>query len=101
MSKKTREDHSGIFNQLYAAYARGKEVKELAVILGEASLSDTDKSYMLFADRFEDQFIRQSPDDDRGINETLDLGWKLLSVLPKSELKRLKPEHIEKYWPKK
>lgn len=100
MSKKTREDHSGIFNQLYAAYARGKEVKELAVILGEASLSDTDKSYVKFADAFEDKFIRQSSDDDRGINETLDLGWKLLSVLPKSELKRLKPEHIEKYWPK-
>lgn len=97
MSKKTREDHSGIFNQLYAAYARGKEVKELAVILGEAALSDTDKKFVKFADEFEDEFIRQALDEDRNINDTLDLGWKLLANLPKSELKRVKPEHIEKY----
>lgn len=100
MGKKTREDHSGVFNQLYAAYARGKEVKELAVILGEASLSDTDKKYVKFADEFENKFIRQAHDEDRKINATLDLGWKLLSILPTSELKRLKPEHIEKYLPK-
>ena len=100
MGKKTREDHSGIFNQLYAAYAKGKEVKELAVILGEASLSDIDKKYLKFAGEFENRFIRQGADVDRGINETLDLGWELLSIFPKSELKRMKPEHIEKYFPK-
>ncbi|PJE51105.1 MAG: V-type ATP synthase subunit B [Candidatus Yanofskybacteria bacterium CG10_big_fil_rev_8_21_14_0_10_36_16] len=94
---KTREDHSGILNQLFAAYASGKEAKELAVILGEAALSDVDKKYARFAEAFEDQFIRQGADEDRSILETLTIGWKLLSILPKSELKRLKPEYIEKY----
>ena len=100
MSKKTREDHAGVFNQLYAAYARGKEAKELAVILGDAALSEVDKKYATFADEFEDKFIRQRHDENRSINETLDLGWQLLSILPKSELKRVKEEHIEKYLPK-
>ncbi len=98
---KTREDHSGVLNQLFAAYARGKEAKELAVILGEAALSEADKKFSKFAEEFEDKFVRQAPDEDRTIIETLDLGWKLLSILPKSELKRVKEEHIEKYLPKK
>ncbi|MDZ7798567.1 MAG: V-type ATP synthase subunit B [Patescibacteria group bacterium] len=98
---KTREDHSGVLNQLFAAYARGKEAKELAVILGEAALSEADKKFSKFANSFEDKFVRQAPDEDRTIEQTLDLGWKLMSILPKNELKRVKEEHIEKYLPKK
>jgi len=98
---KTREDHSGVLNQLFAAYARGKEAKELAVILGEAALSEADKKFSKFADEFEDKFVRQAPDEDRTIEQTLDLGWKLMSILPKNELKRVKEEYIEKYLPKK
>jgi V/A-type H+-transporting ATPase subunit B len=97
---KTREDHSGVFNQLYAAYARGKEAKELAVILGEAALSDVDKKYVKFANAFEDKFIRQGEYEDRDIITTLNIGWELFTILPRSELKRLKEEHIEKYLPK-
>ncbi len=98
---KTREDHSGVFNQLYAAYARGKEAKELAVILGEAALSDVDKKYVEFSDNFEKRYITQGEDEDRDILYTLNLGWELFSILPKSELKRVKEEQIEKYLPQK
>ena len=98
---KTREDHANLLNQLFASYAHGKEVKELAVILGEAALSDIDKKYIKFADAFEDQYVRQSPTENRTIIQTLDLGWKLLSILPKEELKRVKDEYIKKYLPKK
>lgn len=94
---KTREDHSGILNQLFASYAQGKEVKELAVILGEAALSDTDKKYVKFADSFEQKFVRQGEEENRTIEQTLDLGWELLSILPRSELKRVKTEHIDRY----
>ena len=97
---KTREDHSGVFNQLYAAYARGKEAKELAVILGEAALSEVDKKYVKFTDAFEDRYIRQGENEDRDIISTLNLGWELLSILPKAELKRVKEKHIKKYLPK-
>lgn len=97
---KTREDHSGVFNQLYASYAKGKQAKELAVILGEAALSEIDRKYVKFADRFELEFVQQGKYEDRSIIETLDLGWKLLSILPKAELKRIKDEMIEKYLPK-
>ena len=93
----TREDHSGMDAQLTAAYARGVEVRELAVILGESSLSDTDKAYLKFADRFEKEFIAQSDGDNRSIYDSLTIGWDLLTELPKSELKRVKSEHIEKY----
>lgn len=96
---KTREDHAGTMNQLFAAYARGKEAKELMTILGEAALSDIDKLYAKFADAFEREYVNQGYTENRSIQETLDLGWKLLSILPKSELKRIKPEFIEKYWP--
>ena len=98
---KTREDHSGTMNQLFAAYATGKENKELMSILGEAALSPTDLLYAKFADEFEKRYVSQGSDENRSIEETLDLGWELLSILPKSELKRIKPEYIEKYLPKK
>ncbi len=97
---KTREDHSGVLNQMFAAYARGKEAKELAVILGEAALSEDDKKFAKFADEFEDKFVRQGEDEDRSIEETLNLGWQLLTILPRHELKRVKEEYIEKYLPK-
>jgi len=96
---KTREDHASVLNQLFAAYARGKEAKELAVILGEAALSEDDKKFSKFAEEFEDKFVRQAIDEDRSIIETLDLGWKLMAKLPRKELKRLKKEEIEKYMP--
>lgn len=96
----TRSDHSNMDAQLTAAYARGVEVRELAVILGESSLNDTDKAYLTFADRFEKEFITQSEGDNRSIFESLAIGWELLKELPKSELKRVKPEQIEKYMEK-
>jgi len=98
---KTREDHANTMNQLFAAYARGKEAKELAVILGDAALTDIDKLYAKFADAFEAEYVSQGYDTDRTITETLDLGWKLLSILPVGELKRIKQEYIDKYLPAK
>ena len=95
---KTRADHSSTMNQLFAAYSRGKEAKELMVILGEAALSDMDKLYAKFSDEFERQYVSQGYNTDRDIEETLDLGWKLLGILPKSELKRIKDDMIEKYY---
>jgi V/A-type H+-transporting ATPase subunit B len=97
---KTREDHSGTMNQLFAAYSAGKDAAELMTILGEAALSDTDKLYAKFAGEFERLYIGQGQETDRSIEETLDIGWKLLSILPTSELKRIKLEYIEKYLPK-
>ncbi len=97
---RTREDHSATMNQLFAAYARGKEAKELSTILGEAALSDIDKLYSRFATAFEKEYVSQGFETDRTIVETLDLGWKLLTILPKTELKRISLEMIEKYWPK-
>ncbi len=99
--KITREDHEGVFAQMYAAYARGLEVRDLAVILGESALNETDLKYLKFADRFEDEFVRQAETDNRSIDETLNLSWELMSMLPKEELKRVKDEYIEKYLPKK
>ncbi|MEG0853135.1 MAG: V-type ATP synthase subunit B [Angelakisella sp.] len=97
---KTREDHANTMNQLFAAYARGKDAKELMTILGEAALSDIDKKYAKFADAFEREYVSQGYETSRDIKDTLDIGWKLLSILPKTELKRIKPELIEKYMPK-
>lgn len=94
---RTREDHSGTMNQLFAAYARGKDAKELMTILGEAALTPTDLLYAEFSDAFEKQYVSQGYETNRTIEETLDLGWKLLSILPKSELKRIKTEYVEKY----
>lgn len=98
---KTREDHADTMNQLFAAYARGKEAKELAVILGEAALSDADKLFAKFADEFEKRYVSQGENEDRNIEETLNLGWELLTILPKAELKRVRDEYIEKYLPDK
>ena len=96
---KTREDHSGTMNQLFAAYARGKEAKELMTILGEAALSDDDKLYAKFADAFEAQYVSQGNETDRSIEDTLNIGWELLKILPRRELKRIKQEYIDKYLP--
>ena len=94
---KTREDHADTMNQLFSAYASGKESKELSAILGEAALSDTDKLYAKFAEQFEKVYVNQGFNTDRTVEETLDLGWELLKILPKSELKRIKQIYIDKY----
>ena len=95
---KTREDHSDTMNQLFSAYARGKEAKELMVILGEAALTDIDKLYAKFADAFEKEYVSQGYDANRSIEETLDIGWKLLRILPRSELKRIRDEYLDRYY---
>lgn len=97
---KTREDHANTMNQLFAAYARGKEAKELMVILGEAALSEVDKIYARFAESFEREYVSQGYTTDRTIEETLTTGWKLLSMLPRSELKRIKDEYLDQYYGK-
>ena len=97
---KTREDHASTMNQLFAAYASGKEAKELMTILGEAALSPTDLLFAKFADEFEKRYVSQGYETNRSVIETLDLGWELLKILPKSELKRIKQEMIDKYLPK-
>ncbi|MGX7149015.1 V-type ATP synthase subunit B [Enterococcus ureasiticus] len=94
---KTRIDHAPTMNQLFAAYAQGKQAKELAVVLGESALSDVDKIYAKFADRFEKEYVNQGFYTNRSIDETLDLGWELLSMLPRTELKRIKDEMLDKY----
>ena len=95
---KTRADHSNTMNQLFSAYARGKEAKELMVILGEAALTDMDKLYAKFADEFEKHYVSQGNETNRSIEETLDLGWKLLSILPRSELKRISDDFLDRYY---
>jgi len=97
---KTREDHADTMNQLFSAYARGKDAKELAVILGEAALSDMDKLYAKFADEFEQRYVSQGYETNRSIEETLDIGWKLLKILPRAELKRIRDAYLDKYYPK-
>ncbi len=97
---KTREDHANTMNQLFAAYARGKDARELSTILGESALSDVDKIYAKFAEEFEQKYVSQGYDTDRSIEDTLAVGWQLLSMLPRTELKRIKEEYIEKYLPK-
>lgn len=95
---RTRADHSGTMNQLFSAYARGKDAKELMVILGEAALTDIDKLYARFAEEFEKKYVSQGYDSDRSIEETLDIGWELLRILPRSELKRINDEFLDKYY---
>ncbi|MCI1965374.1 MAG: V-type ATP synthase subunit B [Oscillospiraceae bacterium] len=97
---KTRVDHADTMNQLFAAYARGKDAKELMVVLGEAALTDIDKLYAKFSDEFEKQYVSQGYDSNRSIEETLNLGWKLLSILPRGELKRIKDEYLDQYYGK-
>jgi V/A-type H+-transporting ATPase subunit B len=94
---KTREDHADVMNQLFAAYARGREARELAVVLGEAALTEVDKLYAKFADNFEQRYVSQGYETDRTIVETMELGWELMSILPRSELKRIRDEYIDKY----
>ncbi len=94
---RTREDHRGVADQLYAGYATGRDLRSLSAVVGEEALSDIDRKYLKFADEFEKRFILQGPHDDRTIQQTLDLGWELMAMLPKSELKRVKKEFIEKY----
>lgn len=95
---RTREDHADTMNQLFANYARGKEAKELATILGESALSEIDKLYAKFAEEFENKYINQGFEENRTIEETLDLGWELLRILPASELKRISEKNIKKYY---
>lgn len=95
---KTRKDHSDTMNQLFSAYARGKDAKELMIILGEAALTDIDKRYAKFADAFEKEYVSQGFTTDRSIEETLDIGWKLLRILPKSELKRIREDFLDEYY---
>lgn len=96
---KTREDHADLFNQLMAAYSAGKDAKELAVILGAAALSPLDQKYLKFADEYEKRYISQGEHENRNIEETLDLGWELLKLLPRGEMKRIDPARLDKYWP--
>lgn len=98
---KTREDHAATMNQLFSAYAQGKQAKELAVVLGDSALSEVDKIYAQFAERFEQEYVDQGYDTNRDIFETLDLGWQLLDILPRTELKRIKDDMIDKYLPDK
>ena len=95
---KTREDHSDVSNQLYAAYARGNEVRDLMRVVGEESLTDLDRTYLKFADEFETKLVKQGFEEDRSIEESLEIGWSLLGMLPSSELKRIREEYIKKYY---
>ena len=97
---KTREDHADTMNQLFSAYARGKEAKELSTILGEATLTEIDKKYAHFADEFENKYVSQGFNTNRSINETLDIGWELLRLLPRNELKRIKDKFLDMYYDK-
>lgn len=96
---KTREDHADLFNQLMAAYSAGKQARELSVILGVAALSTLDRQFMEFAEEYEKRYISQGDHEDRGIEETLNLGWELLKHLPREEMKRIRPEYLDRYWP--
>ena len=98
-AEKTREDHSGVSDQLYSAYAEGRDLRDLMAVVGEEALTERDRKFLSFADDFENKFMTQTRDEDRSIQETLDLGWELLSLLPETELKRVRAEHIPKYHP--
>ena len=97
---KTRADHANTMNQLFAAYARGKDAKELMVILGEAALTEIDLKYARFADAFEKEYVSQGYQTDRSIEETLNIGWKLLRMLPRTELKRIDDKYLDEYYDK-
>jgi V/A-type H+-transporting ATPase subunit B len=99
-SGRTREDHANVSDQMYSAYAEGRDLRDLVAVVGEEALTDKDKKFLEFADRFEREFVTQSPDEDRSIETTLNIGWDLLSILPERELKRVKEDYIQKYHPK-
>ncbi len=98
---KTRDDHKGVADQLYAAYANGRDLRSLSAVVGEEALTDVDRRYLKFADEFENKFVRQGPYENRAIEKTLEISWDMFSALPETELKRVKKEHIEKYMKKK
>src|SRR3989344_4177232 len=93
----TREDHSGVSNQLYAGYAEGRDLRNLVAVVGEEALTERDKKFLVFADAFEKRFVKQGLHENRTIEQSLELGWDLLSGIPETELKRVKPEQIAKY----
>jgi V/A-type H+/Na+-transporting ATPase subunit B len=95
---KTRDDHKQVSDQLYAAYAEGRDLRGLVAIVGEEALSDRDKKFLKFAEEFESQFVTQKRDDDRSISETLELGWELLGIIPENELTRIDPELRKKHY---
>ncbi|MBI5226850.1 V-type ATP synthase subunit B [Candidatus Micrarchaeota archaeon] len=95
--KRTREDHAGVSSQLYASYAQGRDLRQLVAVVGEEALGDKDKKFLKFANEFEARFIQQGRNENRSVEDSLDLGWELLSIIPEDELKRVKPEHLEKY----
>ena len=97
---KTREDHKGVADQLYAAYANGRDLRSLSAVVGEEALTEVDRKYLKFADAFENNFVRQGPYEDRDIEKTLSIAWDMFSSLPEEELKRVKTEHIGKYMKK-
>jgi V/A-type H+-transporting ATPase subunit B len=97
---RTREDHAQLANQLFSSYARSKEVEELAVVLGEAALTEADKAFMAFGDSFERRFVRQDVHENRAIEETLSIGWELLTKIPRGEIKRIKDDFIDRFLPK-
>jgi V/A-type H+-transporting ATPase subunit B len=97
---RTRADHLGVSDQCYSAYAEGRDIRSLVAVVGEEALTDRDKLYLEFADKFEKEFVTQSPDENRTLEDTLNLGWKLLSILPEGELKRIDEKYIKQYHPK-
>ncbi|MDP2717750.1 MAG: V-type ATP synthase subunit B, partial [Candidatus Micrarchaeota archaeon] len=96
-AKRTREDHSGVSSQLYASYAQGRDLRQLVAVVGEEALSAKDKKFLKFANDFEQKFVQQKKGENRSIEDSLDIGWQLLAEIPEDELKRVKPEHLEKY----
>jgi len=97
---RTRADHLGVSDQCYSAYAEGRDIRSLVAVVGEEALTERDKMYLEFADKFEKEFVTQSPDENRTLEDTLNLGWKLLSILPEGELKRIDEKYIKQYHPK-
>jgi V/A-type H+-transporting ATPase subunit B len=100
-ANRTREDHAGVSNQLYAGYAEGCDLRDLVAIVGEEALSERDRKFLTFADEFEKRFVQQDHHEDRSIIQTLSIGWDLLSILPKAELKKIDEKYIDKYHPEK
>ena len=98
-AKYTREDHQDVANQLFSSYARVGEARDLASVIGEDELSPTDKKYLRFGTAFEQQFVGQGPNENRTIDETLDIGWSLLKILPREELDRIDTKILDKYYP--
>ena len=96
---KTRDDHKGVSDQLYAAYANGRDLRSLSAVVGEEALSATDRKFLRLADEFEKSFVTQGGYENREIEDTLGIAWDLLSILPEEELKRVKREHIKQYLP--